>query len=328
MTIFITGATGFVGNHLAIKLADQGNDVHVLCRHSANIDQLIRKNIRVFTGDILNIKSIEQAMYGCEQVYHLAALAKNWSFNPNDFEIVNVNGTLNVLSAAEKLGIKKVVFTSTSLTLGPSNGIPVKETRLRPNYIYTEYARTKLKAEKVIDPFINRGLSVVIVNPTRLFGPGLMTEGNATTLMIQLYLKGKWRYILGNGTAIGNYGFIDDVVNGHILAMQNGRNGECYILGGENLSFSAFFNQIDQIFNKKHFIIHIPITLAHFFSQLELTKAKLLHIYPLITPEWVKLFAIDWAFSSAKAQKDIGYSITPFNEALQNTLDWLNQDIQ
>ena len=324
MNIFLTGGSGFIGNALLRKLIQSGEHVHLLLRPKAAEQQLHYQNITVFKGDILDTENIEQAMQGCDRVYHLAAMAKNWSFNPYDFELVNVNGTANVLRIAGQLGIKKVVFTSTSMIFGPSNGQPVTESQSKQDFIYTDYARAKAKSEQLISEFTQNDLKIVSVYPTRLFGPGLMTEGNAATQMIKLYMQGKWRYILGNGSAYGNYAYIDDIVDGHIQAMQYGKSGSRYILGGDNLSYNDFFRQIDAITGKNHLLLHIPLPVALFFSRIELIKARLLHIYPLITPEWVRVFGQDWLFSSDLAQKEIGYIITPFEKAMRRTIEWLH----
>ena len=328
MNIFLTGSSGLIGNRLLTKLIAKGEHVHLLLRPKAAEIQLNHQNISVFTGEIGNIEIIEEAMKGCDRVYHLAALAKNWSFNPAEYEEVNVRGTANILKIASKMAIKKVVFTSTSMTFGPSNSKAVNELQPKPDHIYTDYARAKAKAEVLVGQYTQDGLPVVSVYPTRLFGPGLMTEGNAATLMVRLYLQGKWHLVLGDGSAIGNYGYIEDVVDGHIQAMTYGKSGCHFILGGENISFNDFFRKIDQIAGRQYFLLHVPLPLAHLFSKIEMIKAKLFHIYPLITPEWVHVFSRDWAFSSDLAQKEIGYSITPFAQAMRETIHWLQKQSQ
>jgi nucleoside-diphosphate-sugar epimerase len=328
MSVLVTGATGFIGRKLIQELLNNGEKVHILCRSTSNISGLEDPNIKIFTGDILDISSIAQAMEGCDQVYHMAALAKNWAPDPNIFYKINVQGTENILNTAKNVSVKRIVITSTSMTFRPSNGDPVDESSGRSDHILTDYARTKAKAEDIILSYCNQGLPVVAVNPTRIFGPGFMTEGNSTTLMVQLYLQGKFRFILGDGNAIGNYGYVDDIVRGHIQAMDHGKSGEFYILGGENLSFNDFFNVVSEVSEIRHYLFHIPISLIQFFSRLELARAKLFRGYPLITPEWVKVFSMDWGFSCNKAEKEIGYNITPFHEAMTETINWLTNPQQ
>jgi nucleoside-diphosphate-sugar epimerase len=166
---------------------------------------------------------------------------------------------------------------------------------------------------------------VVVVNPTRVFGPGLLTEGNSVTLMIKQYLEGSWRLILGTGNAIGNYAYIDDIINGHLLAMEYGINGQRYILGGENLSFNDFFKVLEKQSKHIHKLFKVPSKIALLFSRFEELKANWFNIHPLITPEWVQLFLKDGAYSSARAQLELGYKITPFKEALAETIDWIEK---
>jgi len=323
VSIFLTGATGFIGRRLVEELIKQEEEVHILCRPTSDISGLDDPHITTFSGDVANIESISNAMQGCDRVYHLAALAKNWAPNPDIFDRINVTGTNNILSIAEKLSVEKVVITSTSMTLKSSEEDPVKESDGRAEHILTNYARSKARSEDSAMQFCERGLKVVFVNPTRVFGPGLMTEGNSATLMIQLYMQGKWRYVLGDGNAIGNYGFVDDIVAGHIQAMQHGRSGELYTLGGENLSFNKFFEILAELSEVKHHLFHIPLSLIQLVSNLEITRAKLFRGYPLITPEWVEVFSKNWAFSCAKAEKELEYKITPFREALSHTINWI-----
>ena len=323
MSILLTGATGFIGRRLVEELIKQDEEVHILCRPTSDISGLDDPRISIFSGDVTNPESISNAMQGCNCVYHLAALAKNWAPNPDIFDKINVTGTNNILSVAKKLSVEKVVITSTSMTLKSSEEDPVKESDGRAEHILTDYARSKARSEDSAMKFYERGLGVVFVNPTRVFGPGLMTEGNSATLMIQLYMQGKWRYVLGDGNAVGNYGFVDDIVAGHIQAMQHGRSGELYILGGENLSFNKFFEILAELSEVKHHLFHIPLSLIQFVSKLEIIRAKVFRGYPLITPEWVEVFSKNWAFSCAKAEKDLEYKITPFREALSRTINWI-----
>ena len=149
MNIFITGATGYVGNNLANRLAGEGHTVHALCRSSNKKSLLAHPNIKTFEGDITDMTSIEHAMKGCVQAYHLAAFARVWSKDPSLFYKLNVEGTKNVLEAAKKLDVKNIVFTSTGGVLGPSNGRPVKEDDERYGNVFNEYEDTKTQAENL-----------------------------------------------------------------------------------------------------------------------------------------------------------------------------------
>jgi nucleoside-diphosphate-sugar epimerase len=263
-------------------------------------------------------------MQDCELVYHLAAYARNWAKNQEIFFKYNTHSLKNILDSALKFKVKRVLFTSSSVVLGPSNGTPTHEKSLRMVPPLTTYEASKLEAEQIIYDYLNKGLEIVTVYPTRLFGPGILAESNSVTMMIDLYLKGKWRLILGNGESSGNYVLVDDVANGMINSMNLSKSGERYILGGDNLSFNKFFSIIAEKTGKNYRMLHIPQNLALMFSKLEETRAKNSNHYPLISPGWVKTFCLDWNFSSNKAINEINYKITPFEKALEITLSWLS----
>jgi len=181
--IFITGATGFIGSNLAGKLANQGYTVHALMRASSNISSIKHENIKLFQGDLLDANAIETAIKGCSQVYHLAAYAKNWAPDKMQFHKINVEGTENILRAAKNNSVQKIVCTSTSLVFGPSNGKEVDESGMN-NEPYTDYERSKITEEEIIHQFVNEGMNISTVYPTRVFGPGLLNESNSVTQMI------------------------------------------------------------------------------------------------------------------------------------------------
>lgn len=324
MKLLVTGATGFIGSNLIKFLCSQTDSIRALCRPTSNISQLLDKPIQICWGDILDLSSVERAVDGCDYVFHLAGYASNWAKNPQKFYEVNTAGTKNVLIASKKTNVKKVVVTSTSMTFGPSEGEPQDEYGQRTEDFFCDYERSKFYTEQLAADFVQNGLSVVLVHPTRVFGPGLISEGNSVTKMVKLYLMGKWRLILADGTSVGNYAFVEDVVRGHWLALQRGHPGEKYILGGENLTYNMFFELLADISRRHYRMIHVPLWSALAFSNLEVFLAKSFGIYPLITPQWVRIFSADWDFSSEKAQTELGYKITPFREALRKTLVWIN----
>jgi nucleoside-diphosphate-sugar epimerase len=324
-SVFVTGATGFIGTKLVNELVHQGHVVHALTRQTSNRDGLFHDRIRLVTGDLSEPESLRKAMQGCSQVYHLAAYAKNWSPDASIFYRHNVEGMRNVFEAARKTGVERVVLTSTIVTFGPTApGVTGDErmARVTPRY-YTEYEETKAVAEQEALRYAAEGFPVVIVNPTRVYGPGKLTEGNSVTLMIDMYDRGKLPVLLNGGKNIGNYVLVDDLVRGHILAMEKGRVGERYILGGENSLLRDFFRLVDDISKKKHFQINLPPRLAMVYAGLEKKKAQLLRLYPQITPGWVETFLQDWVYSSAKAEKELGYVVTPLREGLTATYEWL-----
>ncbi len=189
----------------------------------------------------------------------MAAYTKPGSADPSLPYKTNVTGTVNVLEAAAVCHVKKIVLTSTGGTMGCSkNGNPVNElTNSKPQF-NTIYEKTKFEAEKIAKEYSARGIDIVIVNPTRVYGPGILSKSNSLTKLIKLYISGFWRILPGNGNSIGNYVYINDVVDGHILAARSGIKGERYILGGENLTFRELFDITGEISGKKRVLFPLP----------------------------------------------------------------------
>jgi NAD+-dependent farnesol dehydrogenase len=324
---FITGSTGFIGKELTKKLLKQGEHVHILVRDRKKAEELNHPGVTIFKGDITDYSAVEEAMQGCSHVFHLAALAKPFSKDVTAFDSINIDGTRNVLEAALKYGISKIVFTSTAGTFDTTSEFDdATEGSPKPETYFTDYARTKRVAEKICDEYIGKGINIVTVYPTRVFGPGLLSESNSISKILNLYQKGKWRVIPGNGKTYGNYVYIDDVINGHLLAMQKGKTGEGYILGGENLTFDEFFSTIKRVSGKEYALFHIPYPLLWMGSAIMVLFARLFNRQPLISPGWVKRYLQHRRLSSSKSIKDLDYRITPFETGLSLTLKWLNQN--
>jgi farnesol dehydrogenase len=325
MKVFVTGATGFIGSNLAMALAEEGNIVHAIYRSKTKTENIFHENIKWFPGDILDTESLKTAMLGCGQVYHVAAYAASSETNPGDFTKFNVQGTINVIDMASQIGINNITFTSSAGVLGPSINGQVTEKSVSPLPHFTGYERSKAEAERIIKDRVKKGMRIVIVSPTRVFGPGVLNESNSVTKIIRQYINGKWHILPGNGESIGNYVYIDDVVNGHILAMQKGKAGEKYILAGENVSYNSFFQTMDKITGKKQYLFKLPLslmlTVAYFFIFLQ----KLIKLKPLITPHLVRKYNYNWVVSCNKAESELEYKFSNFEPAVQKTINWLNK---
>ena len=323
MKIFITGATGFIGNNLALRLAGEGHTIHALCR-DINTPVLQHPNIIIFKGDIENITSVKAAMAGCEQVYHLAAFARVWAKDKTIYQRLNVDGTNNILICARQLSVKKIVCTSTAGVLGPSGNHPVHESDKRIGEPFTEYEVTKTEAEALCRQYAAEGMHIVMVNPPRIYGKGIITESNAVTRLVKLYIEGKWRINPGDGKRTGSYVHVDDIVNGHVLAMQKGRSGERYILGGENVSYNEFFSLLKRLTGKKIHLFNFPIWLMMLSGTVLEAWTAITGKPPLLTRPWIRKYYYDWSLSSEKAIQELGYSYRSLETGLRETIDWLN----
>lgn len=325
MKIFVTGSTGYIGQQLTAKLLEQGHTVHALCRTIPRGPVYEHSNYKTFLGDLSDLQSIRTAMAGCAQVYHLAAYARPWAKLPTTFFDVNVKGTVNILDAALATGVEKLVFSSTGATFGSSNGTPVTEESVRKMDFFTEYESSKFIAEERIEHYALKGLHGVIVHPFRVYGPGLWTESNAVSNLVKLYVEGNWHIIPGNGNTLGSFSYIDDVVDGHVLAMERGRSGERYILGGENVSFNEFFDLLKRVSGKDYFMAKVPLPLMLLYALKE-EAGTLFGREPIITRKWVLKYNYNLDCSSDKSIRELGYRITPLEEGLRKTLNWLSEE--
>lgn len=321
LKVMVTGASGFIGRKLCLMLAEMGYEVKAFCRDLKHPFLLHHRNIHFLKGDILNIGELKSAMEGCYQVFHTAAMAKMWCRNESDFYTVNVVGTRNVLACALDLGIERVVHTSTCGVWGPTLNLPVSENDPRAVGFPIAYERTKYLAEVEVKKFINKGLDVVIVNPSRVYGDGPVTDSNTVGKMVTGYIKGTWHLIPGNGKAIANYAFVDDVVNGHVLAMWNGKNGERYILGGEDVSFNGFFKTLAEITGLHRKLYNIPLSIIKTYSLLEFFRSGLFDVKPKLLPEFADRLKANQQYSSLKAIKELNYTITPFFSGMVKTVN-------
>ena len=319
MKIFITGATGYVGNQLARQLMQQGEELNLLVRDPASVNLPAGKKITILKGDITNEETVARAMKDCTQVYHCAAIAKLNASDKNIFYDVNVTGTRNIMEAALRAGVQKMVFTSSAAVFGPSLNIPLTENDPRIESFESDYDFSKHMAENLVREFVNRGLNAVIVNPSRVYGPGPATYSNAVTRMIQYMLTKKILFFPKIDDYRTNFCYINDVVNGHILAMEKGVAGENYILGGENISYGELLKTVTQLAAIKNRIVKMPVALVKgiaFLSQLINSNTEL-------TPSLITRFAKNRMLNSEKAMNCLGYQVTSFNEGILHTIYFL-----
>ncbi|MCL2305880.1 MAG: NAD-dependent epimerase/dehydratase family protein [Planctomycetaceae bacterium] len=335
-TVFVTGATGFIGSKLVEILLERGYCVRGLCRrrtpsNSQEREAVLkylenRPNFQFVHGDITEPESLRKGMEGCDLVFHLAAYAKNWSPDPAVYTRLNVDAMRNVFQVAKELQVQKIVWTSTVVTFGPTRPGEVRDENSSPrlvNTYFTEYERTKTIAEQEALRWAKDGLPLVIVNPTRVYGPGLLSEGNAAAQLILDYVKGKAPFLPNRGVNIGNYGFVDDVALGHLLAMEQGRIGERYILGGENASLREFLELVDEVSGRKHWKLPLLKMGPLLFSRIQEKRAQWFGVYPRITPGWMRTFLADWAYSCEKAKRELGYEPVSLRQGLEKTWRWL-----
>lgn len=326
MKLFITGATGYIGYKLTVAAVKKGHQVHALTRHITDSKLYRHPGVRYFQGDVTDFDSIVEAMKGCDAIFHAAALTQLWHSDRSMFYKINVGGTKNVMEAALYHDVKKVVFTSSCAVLGPSHRYPVAEDDPRIAAFENDYEISKHCAEELVKEYAHKGLPAVIVSPPRVYGPGLWTKGNPINRLIRTMLKHKVAFVPGAEEVVGNYAFIDDVVEGHFLAMDKGVSGEKYILGGENISYGEFFRSIRQMAGQRIKLIAVPRFLLKVGCALVYAAHRLVRRHTHFTPKVVDRLFQNRAVSCEKAIRHLGYRVTPFREGLLRTIHFLKAE--
>jgi farnesol dehydrogenase len=322
--VLLTGGTGFLGRRVAAALAAGGHELRVLARPSSRLEGL-PPGTETVTGDVTDGASLERAAAGCEAVLHMAALVKMWVPDPESFDAVNVSGLENALAAAASAGAR-LVYTSSFIAVGPTGPEPVAEDRLHPGDRYrNDYERTKALADAVARRAMAEGRDVVCLYPGVVYGPGEMTDGNLVAKMIADHLNGRLPGIVGPGDRLWSYAFVDDVARGHVLALEKGRAGERYFLGGPNHSHRELFAMLGELAGSPP-PRQIPFAAASAVGFSMWLWAELTGHPPELTHREVGVFREHWAYDSGKAQRELGYHVTPLRDGLQRTLEWLREE--
>ncbi|MDZ4804016.1 MAG: NAD-dependent epimerase/dehydratase family protein, partial [Candidatus Eisenbacteria bacterium] len=266
-------------------------------------------------------------MDGCDAVIHAAALVRNWMPDPGEFERVNVGGSWTVCEAALMAGVTQFLYTSSFFALGPSlDGKPVDESTLAappPPRFFNEYHSTKFRAARLLRDFLPRGLPLITVIPTVIYGPGAETDGNHVARILRWLQIGKFPGHLGGARFRWNMAFVEDVVSGHVLALEKGRVGEAYILGGEDVLLRKVAERAARKLGVTVPTRDIPWSVGKLVAALEEWKAGAFGGSPRLTRGEIDIYRHEWIYSSAKAERELGYRITPFEAALETTLVWL-----
>ncbi|MBI3593402.1 MAG: NAD-dependent epimerase/dehydratase family protein [Nitrospirae bacterium] len=323
MPTFVTGGTGYIGKQVIRRLANAGGKVHALVRKTGNIKGLAHRNVQLFYGDLEDPESVRDAMKGCQRVYHIAALVKRWHADPQLFDRTNVSASRNLFEIARELQVDKLVYTSTVMAIGPSGGEDLDETHQRVQVFVNDYERTKYLAEKEFYENVEQGLPGVIASPSLVYGPSINYPGSLSNRFIKQFIEGNLKGIPGKGDKKGNGVYIEDVVTGHFLAMDKGKVGEKYILGGENITMNQFIAIMNDEFKMNRKIPRISLPVLWTFGLWDEWKAKMQGWEPEYPRSFAKIYASHWAYSSEKAKRELGYKPRALREGLKITYAWL-----
>lgn len=328
MKVLLTGANGFVGMHLAKRLVRDGISVRAMVYGVQDHPELRHPLIELCHGDLMDPSSLEKAMEGVQQIYHLASLVGDWAPDPRDFFRVNVVGTINLIEAAKKMGIQKIVATSTVGAIGPpdpSHVYPIDENHVRLLGFTLDYEASKFLIDARITQYVLQGMDIVTVYPTRIYGPGVVDRKNGYLWLMKSYLSRGFVTYPNFGDVLGNMVYIDDVVDGHVLAMNKGKAGEKYILGGENCTILEFFETIKAITGKKATRISIPFPMLKLMAFILGSMSRLTRKQPLLTRQLLKKSRYSWPVSSQKAQRELGYAPHTLEQGVRKSIDWLRE---
>ena len=314
----VTGASGFIGRQLVRQLIEAGERVRIICRHPEVLAREHGPRLEVVQGGILDRTAMTRAMDGVGTVFHLAGCARAWSRNPGEFWDVNVAGTELLLDLASRAGVDRIVHVSTVLTLPELRRTWLPDGIRKP----TEYEHTKLMGEQLVQSYVASGGDAVIVHPTRVYGPGPLTDANGVAKMIALYLAGRFRVRVADGDVLGNYAHVADVACGMILAAHWGRSGAHYVLGGENASIRDLFELVAELSGVRHRMVAVPPRAAIGVGHLSEFWGRLGGQVP-ITADWVRVYLEDQGVDITPTVRELGYAPRPLRTGIAQTLEWL-----
>lgn len=313
MKYFLTGATGFLGGVLARQLRETGHDVHASIRNPGKASELQSLGVRLFQGDVTEKESMRAAMQGVDGVYHVAGWYKIGTHDKSAAEKVNVQGTRNVLELMQELRIPKGVYTSTLAVNSDTHGELKDESYHFTGKHISEYDRTKAAAHDVASQFIAQGLPLVIVMPGGIYGPG---DTSALRRSLIDFLQGRLPMLPDQAGIC--WAHVDDIAQGHILAMEKGAAGETYIIAGEPHTYPDAFQLASHITGRK-----MPTIVSHrvFKVLAALVKPFDAFLPELYTSEALHVFAgVTYWGDNSKARRFLGYKPRPLSEGLESTL--------
>ena len=326
MKAFVTGATGFLGSHVARVLAEQGAELRLLVRPTSDLRNLEGLKADRVVGDLRDAASIEKALSGCDVVFHVAADYRLWVRGRDSSEMYrsNVEGTRAVLEAARKQGVRRVVYTSSVATMGFTSGtnngkVADEQSPVGLADMIGHYKRSKFMAEQVAVEAAKSGVDVVVVNPTTPMGERDL-KPTPTGRIVLDFLKGKFPAYVETGLNLVDAA---ECAHGHIQALEKGRSGERYILGGENLTLKQILDRLAAITGLPSPTVKLPYIFALAAGVVdEMVTGRLLGREPRATIDTVRMGRKMMFVSSAKAERELGWRTVPVDGALRRSVEW------
>ena len=322
MKVCVTGATGFVGAHVTRALAERGDEVRVAYRNPDRLVALKGVDFRRSKADVVDFAAVRRAVRGSEVLFHIAGYVGS---SPSErVWRLNAHAPVVAVEAAAAEGLRRVVVTSTISAIGPAGGRPADEDAEYPeDWLGLAYPDSKHEGERAaLEAGQRHGIEVVVVNPGYVLGVPVNRDqpGETSTRTIGNYLRGRLPAVVG---APMNFVDVDDVAAGHLLAADRGRSGERYILGGENLTWPGLIERVARLSG-----VRFPVVVLHSGIARVARVREAIGIPGPMPAEASDLMGRDWRFTSAKAERELGYAVRPLDETLTATIDWYQRLIE
>jgi farnesol dehydrogenase len=315
---------------LAAGLRRERHDVTALVRSRGRAAALEALGVKLVEGDVTALREAVIDYRSFDACVHGAAVVKVRGAGPREFDLTNVAGVAAVAERFLDAGVRRFLYTSSFMALGPSpDGSPLDETALHdPFHVHNDYERTKHLGLLEFESWASRGLPGIALIPCVVYGPGAITSGNLVSKVVADIIRGKFPGVLGDGRTVWTYSFVEDVVEGHLAALEKGRPGERYILGGESVTMERFVAMAAGLAGVEAPRRHIPFWVAKAGAFVEETLATARRREPQLSRQVVEIYRHHWVYSSAKAQRDLGYRITPLMSGLAQTISWVRTQIE
>jgi len=324
MTALVTGASGFVGSHVARLLVERGVQLRVLVRPQSNLKALEGIPAERVYGDLRDPQSLDAAVEGVDRVFHVAADYRLGASNPQDIYDANVAGTRNLLEAASRAGVRRVIVTSSVATIAVDRGntLPNESTQARLEEMIGHYKRSKFMAEQEALRAASQGVPVIVVNPTTPVGPGDW-KPTPTGRVIVDFLNGRMPAYVETGL---NWVPVEDVAIGHWIAAEHGRAGERYILGGRNMLLKEILDALARISGRPSPRVRLPHAVAMAAGYADHVFSRMLNRQPRIPLEGVRMARHKMFVDCSKAAQELGFEAGPVEDALARAVRWYEQN--